>query len=476
MEAWEAAARAADDAATPLKVPRAVHQGRGASARVLYCDPVARSLGVRPGLTLAAARARASALSSIHVEPRLLDEARQRVVGELLRVSPRIAMAGVDRFWASPHPRALERWCAETRAVLAGHPPVVIGVGATATLAHAAACSIAEGHRIVSPEEAEAFLDDAPVEVLELGSEALDILAALGVRRVAQLRALDPISLGMRFGPAVADAWRRAEGLDPRRPATPRAPEDDAVEVELDTALERVDPLFFLLGPASEQLLARLRGRELGPVRVGLVLGLEGRIGAPTQKVDLEVRASAPLDDARALLELLRTRLERLTLAAPIVKLRLEARSSVALGERTRPLLPEGPGRDPAARDVALQRLRSRLGEEAVRRASRVEQGAPLDRAAWMEGLEPSPGEALPWRRLDPPAPVRHGRVQVGGRVRQLLRLSRVERITPPWWTDGTPRVVLSAWAEVEGPMLVLLYGRCSSECDDEWEAVAWVD
>jgi hypothetical protein len=57
-----------------------------------------------------------------------------------------------------------------------------------------------------------------------------------------------------------------------------------------------------------------------------------------------------------------------------------------------------------------------------------------------------------------------------------VLRLSRVERVTPPWWIDGTPRVVLSAWAELEGPMLVLLYGRCSSECDDAWEAVAWVD
>ncbi|MFW6023667.1 MAG: hypothetical protein ACOC9O_02875, partial [Myxococcota bacterium] len=85
-------------------------------------------------------------------------------------------------------------------------------------------------------------------------------------------------------------------------------------------------------------------------------------------------------------------------------------------------------------------------------------------------------GDALPWRRLERPAPVVDGRVQVGGRWRRVRKVGRVERVGAPWWEDGEQRVSLVAWAELEGPLLVLMHARCSTGCDDRWEVLAWLD
>jgi len=65
---------------------------------------------------------------------------------------------------------------------------------------------------------------------------------------------------------------------------------------------------------------------------------------------------------------------------------------------------------------------------------------------------------------------------QAIGTLGRVIRLGRVERVTPPWWDTGTKRVELLAWAELEGPLLVLLRARVNVECDDEWEVIAWVD
>lgn len=448
-----------------------MHRGRGTQARVVWCDGAAARAGIAPGQTLAAARARARDLVTADLDPRRLAEARRLVVVRLLAISPRIAEGGLDRFWVEPL-REHDAWCAEARGALDGLGAVAIGVGPTATVAWAAACSVDAGHRIVGDAVASAFLDDAPLEVLELGSEALDVLAALGVRRVAQLRALDPISLGMRFGPVVADARRRLDGADARRPATPRLDDESEVRVDLDDAVDGLEPLVFLLQPAVERFASRLRARSLGATCVRLELRLDSQ-RAPHV---VEVRTGAPIADGRALIELLRTRLERERVAHPIVGFAVSAPSISARREQPADFF-DGPGRDPAAREVALDRLRSRFGDGAVRRASRVEVGPALARAAWVAGDEPARGEAHPWRALDPPAPVEHGVALVAGRRRRVRRVGRVERVTAPWWSDGRVRTELLAWAELDGPIVVLLRAQVGTDCEeDRWEVVAWVD
>ncbi len=422
-------------------------------------------------MTLAAARARARTLRTAEEDRQRLAQAHREVVRRLIAVSPRIAIDGPVRAWVEPIGRDAA-WCARVRTALAGVGPIAVGLGPTATVAWAAACAVNDGHREVDGAEARAFLDERPLEVLEIGGEALDVLAALGLRRVGELRAFDAGSLGMRFGPAVAEARRRLDDADVRRPTTPRLEDDATVRVSLDDELDALGPLAFLLGPACDRVAATLRARALGAVHLSLALELRGG-----REHTVDVRTASPLADGRAALELLRNELDRVRLAAPIAAFRLGAPA-------TAPLRPEpatlfgGRGRDDAAREVALARLRTRFGDDRVVQAAPVRVGPDLLRARWRaaEGPRIPPAGAMPWRRLDPPARVAHGFAQVAGRCRRIVRMGRVERASPPWWEDGRRRVHLVAWAEMDGPLLVMLRAVCDSACDDVWEVVAWVD
>ncbi|HJL15043.1 MAG TPA: hypothetical protein RMH99_05265, partial [Sandaracinaceae bacterium LLY-WYZ-13_1] len=144
------------------------------------------------------------------------------------------------------------------------------------------------------------------------------------------------------------------------------------------------------------------------------------------------------------------------------------------LGDRTGDLFGV-PRRDPAAREVALGRLASRFGADVLWRATRVETGAVLGRAAWTRDGAPTAGPAVPWRSQDPPAPLVRGAVTVAGRRRRVTRFGRVERALAPWWRTGALRVERLAWAEVDGPLLVLLRERRDRR-PAVWEVVAWID
>lgn len=462
----------------PLERAHAVHHGRGSAARIVFCDATAERAGIRIGQSLAGARARLESLHSVPFDDDRIARAQRDVVSRLLAVSPRIAPGGIRRFFVEPvgSDEALAAWCRSVAAQLAPRRPLALGLGPSATVAYAAARSVGHGARIVPPRDAMRFLDERPIDVLDVPSEAIDILHALGIRTVRQLRALDPVSLGMRFGPAVAEARRRADGIDPRGPAHPREEPAHAVEVELPATTDSVDTLVFLLRSAVDRWLSAMRAQGLGATELRLDLALDRDETGRKDVRSIPLRTASPWVDGRVLVESLRTQLERLSLPRPVVRFALVAEVVTELRDRTLPLLPEGRGRDEGARDVALDRVRARLGDAAVRRASHVEASSPLARASFVDHIAPLPGDAMPFRRIEPPAPVTGGRIHLRGRTRLVLRTSLVERSSIPWWHEGEAHVELFAHAEVEGPMLVLLRGRVGTDCDDRWEAVAYLD
>lgn len=439
---------------------------------------MAQTRGVHEGQTLATARARESELLSRSLDERRLAKARRSVLATLLRHSPRASEAGDIRFWAEPFDddRCWTTWEQSVRQALQRLSPVSVGIGPDATVAFAAACSPAAGVCVVAPDEARAFLDAAPLSVLELDDEARQLLASLGVRTVGQLRALDAASLGARFGPAVAEARRRAQGDDPRGPRSLTLREGERAVLELDDPIVDRSALVFLLTPALERLCQRLRSRDRG------VTALRLRLRCGREEVRCLARCGEPSTDPRTLLALLRAHLEHLQLPGSITRAILEVDDAVPYARRTEPM-PHGPPPSRAdAREVALARLRGRLGEAAVRRATRCEYGHPLERARWigerLDGapFDPVPGEALPWRRLEPPVRLVEGCAIIAGCRRRVLRLSRVERALRPWWRGEGEATELLAWAELEGPLLALLLGRFSPARQDEWEVVAWLD
>ncbi len=464
-----------------------MHRGRGNAAHVVWLDDAGGEAGVRVGMPLAAARARAPRLSSVLEKPAAIEAEKRRVVERLLVSSPRISAVGAMRFWVEPVPGrgSLGAWCAVVQRALAHLRPVSVGVGPSAAVAWAAARLAPDAIRLVSPAEARAFLDASPLEALDLDGVALDLLAALGIRTVGQLRALSAGSLGRRLGPEVALARRRADGDDSRRPFPAKAAPRFEASVAFDDDLEDLEPFLFVLGRALERLGRSLERVGLGATELTLTVHLRrGRSQVFT------IRVSSPTHAADTLRELTRTHLEERRFNAPARGFRVQATATAEAPSEPRRLFgrgalaagAEGQGA-PAAREVALDRLRKRFGEASVKRPAAHEVGPALRRATFRldapesEAVTDVSAPYLPWRRLPKPSPVVHGAAIVGGRRRRVVRLGRVERVTPPWWHTGTKHVELFAWAELEGPVLALLEAHVSADAeDDEWLVVAWVD
>jgi len=357
--------------------------------------------------------------------------------------------------------------------LLHSHAPYTLGVGPTASVAYAAAlASVSQRPRIVSPEEAHDFLDASPLRVLEFDAESLATLADLGLRYVGDLHAFEPAALVSRLGPNARDALDRARGDDARGPRTPRSGDELVLRVALDDEVQETQALLFLLAPALERLATSLRARDRGVTRLALLL--EGEREACSHALNLQL--ASPSAEAGVLLELLRTRLDALRLHAPILAFTLSCPGIAPLTPNTPSLFERATERDPGAREVVLERLRERHGESAVHRASRQEDPRLLARAHWVLEGECVRGEALPWRRLEPPVALRDGAVVISGERRRLLRVGRCERVAGPFWEAGHARAELFAWAELEGPLVALLRGDVNDACDDRWVVVAWLD
>jgi protein ImuB len=279
-----------------------------------------------------------------------------------------------------------------------------------------------------------------PLACLDWPPAAVKTLVTLGVRTVADLARLPRDGLARRLGPALLDELDEGFG---RRPAPRRRavlPErfDGSLELPVESGSAR------LVGIAFERLLqdlqAFLRARSAGTA--GLVVEFRHRAAPATR---WRVGLARPSGDACHLLALLRERLAQAQLPAPVSSLRLRSATVVPLELRSG-ALPGGqaPGADPEAAARLLERLRARLGSDAVFSVCLVPEHRP--ELAWRVA-EPSlarardglPGPVPPprplWMLAAPqPLPERGGLPCHGGWP--LCLAGGPERIETGWW-DG---------------------------------------
>ncbi len=268
-------------------------------------------------------------------------------------------------------------------------------------------------------------LDRVPVRRAHLPDDAGTRLYRMGIRDLRTLRALPDDAVRRRFGLSLLEHLRRLYG-DADDPLTYYAPPDhfDA-RVELGYEVESHMALLFPLRRLIGDLATYLSIRDGGVQR--FVLRLEHEQGHH----DVDIGLLAPEREPAMLFELARTRLERVQLGSPVVGVRLLAR--------------ELPPFVPAARDLfdvrsqqqlpwplLRERLRARLGDDAV---YRVAPGTdPRPERAWrrIEGDDARIGQAPPrasrpaWL-LHKPIPLRDPRPRI---------VSGPERLESGWW-DG---------------------------------------
>ncbi len=232
---------------------------------------------------------------------------------------------------------------------------------------HAAVC-LARGRSsrtdvaVIATGEEGTALAALPLAVLDLSKEHAETFALWGIHTLGMLADLPEKALISRMGQEGKRVRQLARGEMPHLflPVEPNFTLEE--RMELDTPVELLDSLLFVLGVMLDQLIVRATARILALASVILTLSLEG--GATHTR---SVRPAVPSNDRELWIKLLHLDLEAHPPHAAILALTLTAvpgsTSKVQLGLFS-PQLPE-----PARLDVTMARIRAIVGEDYVGRA-----------------------------------------------------------------------------------------------------------
>lgn len=274
-------------------------------------------------------------------------------------------------------------------------------------------------------------LDALAITDLSWPTGVAEKLTRFGLRRLGESRRLTFAALARRIGKPAATLIARAwgEAPDPRPDFV--FPLRFEQEIELPAAVESAPVLLF----AARRLTAALAG-WLNIRQAGLRecrLDLVHRQGA----TPLPLRFAEATRDGRRFERVLRERLERLQLTAPVERLRLVVDSVEALPGASSGLFDEGGAKENMA--ALVERLRARLGEERVYGIAPVADHRPECATQCVIGQVPvgSPAATAtplrPFWLLAQPESL----AEIAGRPHRhgpLRLLAGPERIESGWW------------------------------------------
>lgn len=232
---------------------------------------------------------------------------------------------------------------------------------------HAAVC-MARGLRpgntvkVIPQGEEAAALAELPLAVLDLTAEQVETFAAWGIHTLGMMAALPEKDLIARMGQEGRQLWQLARGERPHllQPVAP--PLALAEHVELDSPVELLDSLLFVVGAMLDQLIVRAGARMIALAAVTITLTLDR--GATHTRT---VRPALPTNNKQLWIRLLHLDLAAHPPPAAVLAMALDAEpgetSKVQLGLFS-PQLPEA-----SRLDVTLARIRAIAGEENVGRA-----------------------------------------------------------------------------------------------------------
>jgi len=308
------------------------------------------------------------------VSPRVEDTALDTVVLDLEGLS---ALFGVDENIARELARRVAAIGLAARVAVAANMEVAI---------HAARGF--PGITIIPEGEERRRLGALRVGVLTTEAETLEILERWGVETLQALAALPVLQLSERLGQEGVRLSELARGLRQRALVLAQASSIFAEEMELDDAVEELEPLSFLLGRLLDQLCARLEARALAvrAVRVRFELQPSFEKDFQTLKEGLRRKPEVkqyeklltlpvPMRNAKMLLKLLRLQLQGDPPAAPIQKIYMTADAAAPRVAQNGLFVPCGP--DPEKLEVTIARLGKLVGEGNLGCAELVDSHRP---------------------------------------------------------------------------------------------------
>ncbi len=348
--------------------PAAVVSKETPQGEVLVTCEKARQLGVLPGLRYAAALGLAPDLRARALDPLVLTREVDALTDQLRRISPDVEPMGNTPgvFWLNAGGfhrlnRSLAEWAKRARRLLKKNgyrATVAVGFSRFGTYALARA---KQGIVLLdSPAQERALARRVPLDRLELRPTLRIRLTKLGQRTTGDLLDLPANGLLERFGPELYQLHRLAAG-EVWHPLQPQPDEPELAEqLILDAPTDSATALTFLAKRLLDPLLKKVLAHHQLLTRLELHLSLD-HAGTHTE----EIRPAAPTFDTDQLLDLIRLRLESITIEHPVAELKLVATGVPQTTEQLQ-LFAQHPRRDLQAAERAFARLRAEFGPQAV--------------------------------------------------------------------------------------------------------------
>lgn len=346
--------------------PRAIHDGGAPRARIVCANASAQTAGVRPGLTLAQAQALLPGLRS-HPRDTTAEATRLEHLGSLA-----YAFSSQVRL-LPPNAVALEvgrslnlfgGWDAlqsDLRTRLADlHHHITLAAAPNALAARIFA-PLQDGLTLHDDQQLRRALDSVRITHAQLDPDTVAALDRLGLRTLGDIGRLAPAALARRLGRPLLDTLDRLYGRAPDPAPLYLPPNRFERRFEFDYGIETSGALLFPLQRLARDFAAFLQARDGGVLRFVLQFDHDGQ---PPSRIEIGMRK--PVRDFDALLDAVRGRLDRLQLPAPV-----EAATWIA--DELPPFVPERLDlfdtrtRGQLDLDTLADRLRSRLGDDAVR-------------------------------------------------------------------------------------------------------------
>ena len=403
-------------------------------------SPAARQAGVEAGMALAAARALCPGLIVQPRDPLAEKQALEQLAETGLDFTPWVSLdqpgsllleiraslklfGGVERLREKLRRRLLEQG---HHSVIAVAPSAEVG-GLLARL---------EVETVVTERDSlRSVLGGVPVAALLVEDKTLRRLFKTGIRRLADLWRLPRDGLARRYG---TEFLRRLDGLAGAETQVLRSfhrPPRFSAGLDMSMELERLEHFFPAIERLAGEFAAFLRGRDAAALGVTLDLFHNHR---PATRIELSFRNVHR--DARHWLKLLREKLERTALPAPVVAVALLSEAIVPFEAERTDLF--GDGSSERDWQAVLEELQARLGHRALKsfvamddhRPERAVGGREFMRT--MGSLEankfaPTHLPARPLWLLSAPQPVE---------FQDIRLLSEAERIESGWWDGASVR------------------------------------
>lgn len=445
--------------------PIALLDGHAPNFQVVAANRHASALGVTPGMTKASA-----AEFDVEIIPRRRDletSAHAALLDAAWSFSPRIEdtavdtvlldLAGLTSLFGSYENIALQ---IKSRCLALGLD-VHVAISANPETARLLASSCPGPTTVPDGQEAQ-FLKSLPINLLSSNQEILGVFRQWGVSTCGALAALPVLSLSERMGQEGVRLQAIAGGHDPRQLILAEPANVFEESLELDDAVEELEPLSFLLGRLLDQLCARLSARALATRSIQLQLELQPafekafdasreflRKRQTSETFQCSLSLPRPVQDPKLLLKLLRLRLQSNPPKAPIQKLLMRAEPDRPTTLQTGLFLPAAP--DPDKLELTLARIAHIVGENNVGFPELLDSYRP-DAIRMQKFLastpisathKPSDHSKIAFRVIRPPLPAnvtlqggRPVKVSFRGQTWNVVQASGPWRSSGEWWEE----------------------------------------